>query len=126
MGSPAPHFHQNILFDDICEFFLLLLPLVHFLFQVGDLPAESVKPMGISRPVCDGTNKSRVWIFEGLTTGKHMDYPVIRSTNRILLLPSKLARCLEVNSKVGEVPFVVFANIFYCVDVERNCETMDG
>ena len=50
----------------------------------------------------------------------------MRSTNRILLLASELARCLEVDPKIGEVPFIIFANILYGVDVERNCETMDG
>ena len=55
-----------------------------------------------------------------------MNRPAIRSTNRILLLASELAWRLVVNSKIGEVTFIIFANIFYRVDVERNSETMDG
>ena len=46
-------------------------------------------------------------------------------TNRVLFLSGKLARGLEVDAKIGEVAFLIFADIFYRVDVERDRKPMD-
>jgi hypothetical protein len=50
---------------------------------------------------------------------------VVRLTDRILLLASKLAWCLKVDAKIRKVAFIILANIFYRVDVERDCKPMD-
>ena len=50
----------------------------------------------------------------------------MRLTNRIFLLAGKLTWCLEVDAKIGEVAFVIFADILYRVDMERNCKPMNG
>jgi hypothetical protein len=68
--SPTFRLHQNVLLDDVREFLPLLLPLVHLLFKVCDLPAKNVEPMAICGSVCDGTDEGRIGIFEGLTFGK--------------------------------------------------------
>jgi hypothetical protein len=70
MWSPAFHLHQDVLLDDVCKFLPLLLALIHFLFEVSDLPAEDVEPMAIRGPVCNGTDEGRIGIFEGLPSGK--------------------------------------------------------
>jgi hypothetical protein len=46
-------------------------------------------------------------------------------TNRILLLTSKLSGGLEVDTKIGEVALVIFADVLYRIYVERNCKPMD-
>lgn len=81
--------------------------------------------MAICRSVCDGTDESRVGIFEGLAANKQRHSRVVRSTNRILLLTSKLAWSLEVDAKIREVAFIVLAHIFYGVDVERHCKPVN-
>jgi hypothetical protein len=68
--SPTFHLDQDVLLDDVCEFLPLLLTLVHFLFEVSDLPANNVEPMAIRGSVCDGTDEGSIGIFEGLTLDK--------------------------------------------------------
>jgi hypothetical protein len=70
VGSPAFHLHQNILLDDVRKFLFLLFTLVHFLFQVSDLPADGVEPMTVCGSVCDRADEGRIRIFEGLTLDK--------------------------------------------------------
>jgi len=50
----------------------------------------------------------------------------VQLTNRILLFAGKLTWCLEVDAKIGEVAFVIFTDILYRVDMERNCKPMNG
>jgi hypothetical protein len=47
-------------------------------------------------------------------------------TNRVLLFAGKLTWCLKVDAKIGEVAFIIFADILYRVDVEWNCKPMNG
>lgn len=68
--SPAFHLHQDVLLDDVRKFLPLLLALVHFLFEVSDLPTKDVEPMAICGSVCNGADEGRIGIFEGLTSGK--------------------------------------------------------
>lgn len=70
MGSPAFNLHQNILLDDVRKFLFLLFALVHFLFQVSDLPADDVEPMAVYGSVCDRADEGRIGVFEGLTLDK--------------------------------------------------------
>jgi hypothetical protein len=115
------------LLDDVCKLLPLLFTLVHFLFKVSDLSAKNVEPMAICGSVGDGADEGCIRVFEGLTSSKYNDDRVVaRLTNRVLLFTSKLAWCLEVDTKIGEIAFVIFADIFYGVDVERNGKPMDG
>ena len=68
--SPTFHLDQDVLLDDVCEFLPLLLALVHFFFEVSDLPANNVEPMAICGSVRDGTDEGSIGIFEGLTLHK--------------------------------------------------------
>lgn len=47
-------------------------------------------------------------------------------TYRVFLLPGELAGGLEVNAKVGIVAFVVLADVFDGIDMERYGEAMNG
>ena len=69
--------------------------------------------------VASGFSKGWRWVSE------NNDW-VVRLTNRVLLLARKLTWCLEIDAKIGEVAFVVFADILYCVDMEGNRKPMDG
>ena len=41
------HFHELVLFNNICHLFLLLLALVHFLLELGDLFMDCIEPMSV-------------------------------------------------------------------------------
>ena len=47
------------------------------------------------------------------------------SAYSVFFFTSKLAGCLEVDTKVREFTLVVFADILDCVDVERHSKAMD-
>jgi hypothetical protein len=70
MWSPTFHLHQNVLLDDVCKLLPLLLALVHFFFEVSDLPTKDIEPMAVCGSVCNGTDEGRIGIFEGLTSDK--------------------------------------------------------
>lgn len=59
--------------DDVRKFLFLLFALVHFLFQVSDLPADGVETMAVCGSVCDRADEGRIGIFEGLTLDKQKD-----------------------------------------------------
>jgi hypothetical protein len=63
------------LLNDVRKFLFLLFALVHFLFQVSDLPADDVEPMAVRGSVRDRADEGCIGIFEGLTLDKQKGQP---------------------------------------------------
>lgn len=47
-------------------------------------------------------------------------------TNSIFLLAGHLSRGLEIDSKIGKLAFIALNSVFDGVDMERDCESVDG
>ena len=130
LGQPVRastlHLDEGILLNDISHFFLLLLTLVHLLFQVSDLFGNHVEAMTIRRAIRNGTNKRCIRVFKGLSSilGQESLRYMEPTTHCILLLACKLTRSLEIDPKVGKLAFIVLANILDGIDVEWNSIAM--
>lgn len=100
---------QVALLDNICHFLLLLLSLICFFLQLSNLPRNIVEAVRVGRTVRNRTNKSGIGIFKGC----------------IVLLTRHLARGLEIDTKVGKITFIILADIFYGVDMQRHGKAVD-
>ena len=119
-------FNQDILLDNVCHLLLLLLALVHLLLQVGDLFRDGVKAAPVSRPVRDRTDECGVRVLKRLAPGDQLKFRInIDSTYCVFLPPSKLARCLEVDTKKRELRLLILADVLDRIDMEGDSVSVD-
>ena len=83
--------------------------------------------MAVHGTICDRTDEGGVRIFEGLLLCEYSGFFGFDNSSAyiVFFFTSKLAGCLEVDTKVREFPFVVLTDVLDGVDVERYREAMN-
>ena len=124
--SPPFKFNQSPLLNDVSHFLLLLLSLVCFFFQVGDLLDQTVESMSVWRAIRYGSDERSIGILEWLHKSSETESSKGKQTDSVLLFTSQLTRGLEIDSEVSEIAFVVLTRILDGINMKRDSEAVNG
>ena len=127
MGPSSFNLDKIVLLYDVSHLLSLLFSFVRVFLQIRYLFTYIIKSVSIWRAVRHRSDKRGVWVLEGLHTNRESEASLFLDvdTYGILFLASKLARSLKVNPKVRIFAFIIFAGIFYGIDVEGYGESLD-
>lgn len=127
MGPSSFNLDQIVLLYDVSHLLSLLFSFVRVFFQIRNLFTYIIKSVSVWRAVGHRSDKRGVWVLKGLHTNRESEASLFLDvdTYGILFLASKLAGSLKVNPKVGIFAFIIFAGIFYRINVEGYGESLD-